>query len=283
MSIELASLVTEFERLWPIAGAESWDSPGLSVGNSGQRISRVLLTVDLSSEIISEAQDGLFDLVLSHHPLLFKGVQSVSEATVKGSLISSAIRSNIAIYSAHTNADVVLNGVSHTLALALGLENPLPLVSNFAPRGDDLNSEQNAVGHGRVGNLSASMQLGDFARLISKVIPPTASGIRVSGDYHQLVNRVAVCGGAGDSFVSEAMASGADVFVSSDLRHHVTQDAREQGLISSNPFALIDISHWASEWLWLEVAASQLSKVFPSVQFVVSELRTDPWDFVVTQ
>jgi putative NIF3 family GTP cyclohydrolase 1 type 2 len=79
------------------------------------------------------------------------------------------------------------------------------------------------------------------------------------------------------------LAKGADVYVSSDLRHHPVQDAIEQALASGKQMALIDVSHWAAEWLWLEVAANQLAQRFPKVQFVVSHLRTDPWDFVVTQ
>lgn len=97
------------------------------------------------------------------------------------------------------------------------------------------------------------------------------------------IQRVAVCGGAGDSFISAAMLAEADVYVTSDLRHHPVQDAREQANLSGGTPAIIDVAHWASEWLWLEVAADQLAKLFPNVQFVVSQIRTDPWDFVVTQ
>ncbi|MFM6971090.1 MAG: Nif3-like dinuclear metal center hexameric protein, partial [Rhodoluna sp.] len=137
------------------------------------------------------------------------------------------------------------------------------------------------IGTGRVGNLPSEIKLGDFARLIAKVLPSTATGIRVAGDYEKSICRVAVCGGAGDSFIDAAIDSGADVYVTSDLRHHPTQEAREK--IGPEGMALVDVSHWASEWLWLEVAAEQLENLFPNVQFVVSQLRTDPWDFVVTQ
>ena len=94
---------------------------------------------------------------------------------------------------------------------------------------------------------------------------------------------VAVCGGAGDSFIAAAASAGADVYVTADLRHHVVQEARESALLGDNPLALVDVSHWASEWLWLSAAASQLQAVHPSVEFVVSDLRTDPFDFVITQ
>jgi putative NIF3 family GTP cyclohydrolase 1 type 2 len=114
------------------------------------------------------------------------------------------------------------------------------------------------------------------------LLPATATGIRVSGDFDAMVSTVAVCGGAGDSLLSEPEVLAADVYVTSDLRHHPASEARENARLGHGP-ALIDVSHWASEWLWLEVAASQLRDALPGVSVEVSELRTDPWDFVVTQ
>jgi putative NIF3 family GTP cyclohydrolase 1 type 2 len=94
---------------------------------------------------------------------------------------------------------------------------------------------------------------------------------------------VAVCGGAGDSFIQAATSAKADVYVTADLRHHVVQDAREAAALSDGTPAIIDVSHWASEWLWLEQAAQELRKLHPEVEFEVCDLRTDPWDFVITQ
>ena len=275
MSAELSHLIDAFERLWPIEGAEDWDAPGLVCGNPADRISRVLLSVDVTAEVVAEAADGEFDLVLAHHPFLLRGIQSVAESTSKGSTLAAAIKNRVAIYAAHTNADIVADGVSEVMANSFGLSNLQPLVAQ--------SNGQSNIGHGRVGELPTEVKLGDFARLIAKVLPSTATGVRVAGDFDMPITRVAVCGGAGDSFIEAARAAGADAYVTADLRHHPVQDAREHALLSENRPALIDVSHWASEWLWLEVAADQLSKIFPNIQFVVSQIRTDPWDFVVTQ
>lgn len=273
MSNQLSDLTGAFERFWPLSGAEDWDAPGLVSGAGNQPISRVLLTVDVTQEIMSEAEDGGFDLIFAHHPLLLRGIKTASESTAKGALLARAIRSNIAIYGAHTNADIVENGVSDVLAKALGLESLTPLVPT-AIAGE---------GHGRVGSLKAPMSLGEFARLAAKVLPSTASGIRVAGDFEQMVQTIAVCGGAGDSFIDAAVRAGVDVYLTSDLRHHPIQEAREQAQLSALGPAFIDVAHWAGEWLWLEVAAAQLAKSFENIQFVVSQIRTDPWDFAVTQ
>lgn len=269
--IQLSTLIETFETLWPVEGAEAWDAPGLILGSPDQQIRRVLLTVDVTNEIVAEATEG-FDLVLSHHPFLMRGTKSVAENTAKGSVIAKAIRANLAVYAAHTNADIVENGVSDTLAKAIGLSHSKPLVSS-----------SESTGHGRIAELKTPMSLGDFARVIARTIPATASGVRVSGDYNQIIKTVAVCAGAGDSFIEAAVSAQADVYVTSDLRHHVMQEAREMALVNGGAPALIDISHWAAEWLWLEIAAEQLSSLHSDIEFVVSDLRTDPIDFVITQ
>lgn len=273
MAIELGALIAQFERLWPIEGAEEWDAPGLIVGANSQRISRVLLTVDVTDEILDEAIEGQFDLILAHHPYLLKPINSVSEEKAKGALIAKAIKAGVSIYAAHTNADIVTAGVSDVLAKAIGVVAPMPLVA----------SDNGAIGHGRIGKLAKPTTLGEFARTVAKVLPSTATGVRVAGDFEAEISTVAVCGGAGDSFLSVAAQSGADVYLTADLRHHPAQDAREQARLNNDRPYLIDVSHWASEWLWLEVAAGQLQSFAEGMQFVVSQVRTDPWDFVITQ
>ena len=265
-------IVAAAEKHWPVAGAEEWDRPGLTVGSMDAQVTKVLLSVDVTAELIADAKAGGFDLVISHHPFLLRGVDSLAENSNKGSILSEAIRSGIALYSAHTNADITATGVSATLAQAFGLQDAMSL----SPAGESL-------GHGRIGRLQAPMKLVDFARQIAKVLPATAAGLKVSGDSELEVRTVALCGGAGDSFLKDALASDADVFVTSDLRHHPTQDALEDAKAKGKPFAIIDISHWAAESLWLDVAAKELSIAVPGVKFVVSDLRTDPWDFAVTQ
>jgi len=269
---QLKAVLQACEELWPAAGAEAWDAPGLLVGSSSQRVSKVLLTVDVTNEVVQEAIDGNFDAIIAHHPFLLKGIQNLSGEQAKGATLTKAIKHEIAIFSAHTNADIVPTGVSDVLASKIGIVFPLPLVET-----------QRGIGHGRIGNLPKAVTLGDFAKSLAKVLPATAGGVRVAGDYHQQISKVAVCGGAGDSFISQALAQGADVYVTSDLRHHVVQDAREQVNLAKTGPAIIDISHWAAEWLWLGVACDQLRQIVPTVKFEVCDLRTDPWDFIVTQ
>ena len=268
----LRSVREAVESLWPLSGAESWDAPGLLSGDPAAGIERILLAVDAVAATVDEAVDTDTDLLMAHHPLLLRGVTSVAEDRYKGALLAKLIRSDCALIAAHTNADVVAAGTSAVLAARLGLTGTRPIV----PAADGI------TGIGRMGTLPEPTTLGALARALADILPPTAGGVRAAGDYHQPVSRVAVCGGAGDSLLGSDAVLDADVYITADLRHHPASEAREQALFGGGP-ALLDVSHWASEWLWLETAAEQLRSALPGIEVDVSELRTDPWDFAILQ
>lgn len=269
----VADIIAEADILWPPQGADEWDKPGLICGSRHSEVKSVLLTVDLTIDVIEEAIAGGFDMVISHHPFLLRPAFELTEQSAKGAVLSRAISASVALFSAHTNADIVEDGVSAVLASRLGLLRSKPLVA----------TDSVSVGHGRIGSLREPQTLLEFSREIASILHPTAAGVRIAGEPSQSVSTVALCGGAGDSFIDAAFSQGADVYLTSDLRHHPTQDAIEKAKASGRNFALIDISHWAAESLWLEVAAKQLSSSISNVKFVISDLRTDPWDFAVTQ
>ncbi|GAA4667242.1 Nif3-like dinuclear metal center hexameric protein [Frondihabitans cladoniiphilus] len=223
-------------------------------------------------DTVDEAVELGADLLLVHHPLLLHGVKTVSESTTKGAVIARLIRGGTALLAAHTNADVVETGTSRVLAHQLGLVDQRPLEP----------AAGGTTGLGIVGRAAQPLTLVTLARLLTDVLPPTAGGVRVAGDPDRVVESIALCGGAGDSFLGHPEVLGADVYITSDLRHHPASDARELMLLGRGP-ALVDISHWASEWLWLDTAAAQLRLALPEVEVTLSDLRTDPWDFAVVR
>ncbi|MCU1425090.1 MAG: Nif3-like dinuclear metal center hexameric protein [Microbacteriaceae bacterium] len=269
----LADVMVAAEELWPARGTESWDAPGLLAGDPAATVSSIHLAVDAILDTVDEAIGMDADLLFVHHPLLLRGVTSVAEDRYKGAALARLIRSGCALIAAHTNADVVETGTSAVFAEKLGLIDAFPIVPS---------AHGSALGLGRVGRLGRPTTLGRLARALGDILPATAGGIRVSGDFDAPVQMVALCGGAGDSLLSEPGVLGADVYITSDLRHHPASEARENARLGRGP-ALIDVSHWASEWLWLETAAEQLRAALPGVVVTVSDLRTDPWDFVVIQ
>ncbi len=267
----LADVETCVEALWPIAGAEPWDAVGLLSGDPAAEVRRIHLAVDAVLDTVDEAIDVRADLLIVHHPLLLRGVTTVAETRYKGAVLARLIRAGCALLAAHTNADVVTSGTSAVLADRLGLHDTRPLVPSAVNA---------AHGIGRVGDLPEPTTLGRLARGLSDILPATAQGIRVAGEYDRAVTRVALCAGAGDAYLALPDVLAADVYITSDLRHHPASEARENARVARGP-ALVDVSHWASEWLWLEVAATQLRDALPGVEVTVSDLRTDPWDFAI--
>ncbi|MGG7308673.1 Nif3-like dinuclear metal center hexameric protein [Curtobacterium sp. AB451] len=265
----LRQLQAVIEDLWPATGAESWDSVGLVAGDPDQTVDHVHLAVDAVPATARETVELGADLLLTHHPLLLRGVTTIAESTYKGSVLATLVRGGAALVAAHTNADVVTTGTSAVLADRLGLTDQRPLEPGTDP----------STGIGRVGELAEPTTLGALARALVDLLPGTATGVRVAGDFEQPIRSVALCAGAGDAYLGHPAVLGADVYVTSDLRHHPASEFREQALLGGGP-ALIDTSHWATEWLWLDVAAEQLRRA-AGVRVTVSDLRTDPWDFAV--
>jgi dinuclear metal center YbgI/SA1388 family protein len=270
MPTTLADVQEVVESLWPRSGAESWDAVGLVAGDPAALVSRIRLAVDAVLDTVDEAVATGADLLLTHHPLLLRGVTSVAEDRYKGAVLSRLIRGGCALLAAHTNADVVERGTSAVFAERLGLHGVHPI-----EWGHDA-----TTGLGRVGDLAQPMSLGRFARAVADVLPATAQGIRVAGEYEREILTVALCAGAGDAFLQHPAVLAADVYVTSDLRHHPASEAAEAARLGRGP-ALVDVSHWASEWLWLDVAATQLRAALPDIEIAVSELRTDPLEFAI--
>ena len=270
---KLADLRRVAQEFWPAETAESWDRVGLVTGRDDQPLRRVLLAVDAVAATVDEAVAWDADALLTHHPLLLRGVHSIAEDTGKGALLARLIRGECALLAAHTNADAPAGGVSDVIAERLGLVGAEPLV----PGGP---GALPGAGIGRVGQLPAPLTLAEFAAHVAGIMPRTVQGVRVAGDPGRVVERIALLGGAGDSLLDHPLVRGADVYLTSDLRHHPAQDALELAAAAGGP-ALVDVAHWASESLWLEGAAERLAARLPGVEFRVSGIRTDPWTFAV--
>lgn len=272
----LGDVLVAVEELWPASLAEAWDEVGPVVGRPERPVTRIMFAVDPTLEVIADAISRGTQLLITHHPLLLKPVNSVAATGFKGEAVHLLIESGCALVTAHTNADSALGGVSDVIADALGVIDTTPL----SPSKDGLPEE----GIGRVGMLPEPMKLGDFAERVFTTMPTVAGGVRVAGDPAGIVQRIAVCGGAGDSLFDAVRACEADVYVTADLRHHPASEAREASL-NGKPY-LIDVSHFASEWLWLPAAAKALGNVLEEmghdVEIEVSQVNSDPWDFIIT-
>jgi dinuclear metal center YbgI/SA1388 family protein len=269
--VQLADVLAALDARYDPALAEPWDAVGLVCGDPAEPVRRVLFAIDPTSEIVDEALEIGADLLVTHHPLLLTPVHGVPADDPKGRLVHRLVRGGAALFVAHTNADrAAVFGVNDALAGALGLLDAVPLEPAAADP---------AAGLGRIGRLEEEITLRAFAERVAGVLPVTAGGVRAAGDPDRPVRTVAVCGGSGGSLVGAAAAAGADVFLTSDLKHHAVSEALE-----SNGTTLCDVAHFASEWPWLPVAADVLRRDLPDgVEVAVSGRRTDPWTWHVGQ
>ncbi|MEU4240986.1 Nif3-like dinuclear metal center hexameric protein [Actinoplanes sp. NPDC026619] len=255
-------VVNALDRRYPRDWAESWDRVGLVLGDLDHSVSRVLCVVDCVPETVDQALAEGADLIVAHHPLLLKPVSSIAPDTYKGRIIHRLIRGDVALYAAHTNADVANPGVSDALAHRLDLVDLRPLVPAATGGGR---------GIGRIGALPEPMDLAEFTGFAASRLPATTAGIRAAGDPGRIVRTVAVCGGAGDSFLADATRAGVDAYLCADLRHHPASEH----LAEDGP-ALLDVAHWATERPWLDEVADWLRGEF-GVAVTVSDVDTDPW------
>jgi dinuclear metal center YbgI/SA1388 family protein len=259
-------VIAVVEAAYPPHLAADWDAIGLTCGDPDAEVRRILLAVDPVSVVVDEAIGMQADLLITHHPLFLTGVHSVAAVDAKGSVVHRLISHGIALLTAHTNADHAEAGVSDALAAALGVRDLRPLAP--LPDAPDL-------GTGRIGTLDGDVTLEQFAEHVATVLPATKHGVRVAGDPQASVRTVAVCGGSGDSLLAEAGGQ-ADVYVTSDLRHHRVLDH-----LADAGCPVIDIAHWAGEWPWLSFAARAIADGLATrgvtVEIEISEIPTDPW------
>ncbi|GAA3617001.1 Nif3-like dinuclear metal center hexameric protein [Marihabitans asiaticum] len=274
MSVTVGDVVAVLSRLFPPQSAQSWDQVGLVTGDLDQPVRRVHAAVDPTLAVIQEARDAGADLLLTHHPLLLRGVHSVATTTAKGESVTSLVVGDVALYVAHTNADSADPGVNTALAAAAGIEAPEPLAIE----------EERPLG--LVGRLAAPLSLRALAERLHGSLPAAPGGIRVSGPADAAIETVAVMGGAGDGMLDAVRRSGADAYVTADLRHHPALEAREES--RGGPPYLLDVGHWAGESLWLSRALTDLLSGLAAdghdpatVDTYVSTLCTDPWTFTV--
>ena len=263
----VADVLSALERRFPAALAEDWDVNGLTVGSPSAEVNRVHLAVDPTLAVAREAIAEGAQLLVTHHPLMLRGVTTVAADTAKGAVVHALVGAGVALANAHTNADHASGGVADALAAALGLAVTSPLVPVAVSP---------TLGTGRVGTLAGGVTLGEFANAVAAALPPTAHGVRIAGDLAATVRTVAVVGGAGDSFLEAAREADVDVYVTADLRHHVALDARELANLGDGRPFLVDVSHFASEWAWLAATGAYLEQEL-GVSASVSTLTTDPW------
>ena len=267
MEPTVADIIEVMESVAPSELAEQWDNVGLQVGQKDWPVRSVWVALDPAPEVVAAACENHVDLLITHHPLIFHPLKSIDFSTPIGTIIRLAIKKQMAIFSAHTNFDAVADGLNDILAAKIGLVDLNVLSTAAAP---------SPHGIGRVGNLRQPSTLLAFARDVSRYLGGCT--VKYSGRPDLRVYRAAICTGSGGSLMGDFLSSGADVFVSGDLRYHDARAAQWAEV------GLIDIGHFASEHLMVNALADRLQKIFKAkgmrVKVQACDLEKDPFMMV---
>lgn len=257
--IKVKDIAKAIEDFAPLRLKESWDNPGLQVGDPDMEVSAVLLCLDVTEDILKEAKKRDCNMIVSHHPLIFSGLKHLTGATAVERIAADALRSDIAIYSAHTNLDSTFEGVSYEMAHMLGLTDCRPLEPS--PNGDE------TQGLGIVGNVSPTPKL-EFLRNVRDTFE--VKNLRYSAQTPGIVVRkVALCGGSGGSLLKEALASKADVYICGDLKYH---DFTTYG----PDILLADIGHFESELCSRKILSRAIREHHPEAVIYFSDCEKNP-------
>ena len=255
------------DRLAPFGLQMSFDNAGFLVGRGDRTVSRILVALDITGPVVDEAAEWGAEVIVSHHPVIFQPVRSVTDETSVGRIVLSLAERNIAAVCAHTNLDAVQGGVNDALARAVGLTGIEMLAA------DGVDGEGRPYGIGRIGALPEgdSPSLPEYAQRVKQAL--RANGVRFV-DAGVPVRRVAVGGGACGDMAKDALEKGCDTFLTSDLKYHEFLDARAMGL------NLIDAGHYPTENVVCPVLAEALARAFPSVEVRISTCHREVFSYL---
>jgi dinuclear metal center YbgI/SA1388 family protein len=262
MEITVADLIGALDQIAPFGMAESWDNVGLIVGDRDRTVESVLIGLDPTNRLLDEALDLGADTVVTHHPAIFKPIPSIDTGESSGRFLESALTHKLNIIACHTNFDAVCEGVNDILAELLGLQDISPLVPANAPYPD-------SAGLGRVGCYAQPLKRNEFITRLLDVLE--LDTVQIAGKLPETITAVALCGGSGSEFAETAKRSGADLYISAEIKHNVARWAEE------NDFCVIDGTHYATEKPAVGLLARKLREYGRAKKwnFEVSETETE--------
>lgn len=242
---DLKKIISVLDNIAPFALAEEWDNVGLMVGSHEQSVKGIMVGLDPTEGLLDEALSLGADLIVTHHPAIFKPLKSLRTDQPVGAFLAQAIRTKTAVISCHTNLDVIQAGVSAILAQKLGL-------TSLQPLSRPASQENPATGFGQFGVLQESMQTETFLQhLCQTLLVPT---IQYAGTLPAKISKVALCGGSGSEFTERAHTLGADIYITGEVKHSTARWAEQSG------FCIVDAGHFATENLVIESFAAHLSR-----------------------
>lgn len=281
---QLVEILGFLESFAPLDLAEDWDNVGLLLGDRTAEAGRVLTCLTITPEVVAEAIDGQIDLIVSHHPMPFRPLKTITTDSVTGRMVLDLIRNQIAVYSPHTAFDSTAGGINQMIAERIQLQNIQSLIEvngwsdsaerEFDPDAPQTSSTNKVYGVGRLGELSTPTTCEAFARLLANEF--SVSTVKACGNLEQSITRIGIACGSAGQFLSTATSLGCDAFITGETNFHTCLESQASNV------SLFLLGHYGSERFAVERLAEILSEEFPALSIAASSAESDPiqyWHF----
>jgi len=263
--VQLSEIITFFDQFAPRELSEDWDNVGLLLGDRSGSVQKVLTCLTLTPDVAAEAIAEGVDLIVSHHPILFRSVKRITTDTTDGRMILNLVAANISVFSPHTRYDSAAGGINQQLAELLDLKD-IRVIRPVDPEIPDSN------GAGRYGSFSKPMSLSDFALLTRDRLK--LIHVQFSGNPDQLLQTVGIACGSAAEFMDDAQQLGCDALLTGEARFHACLEAH------SRCMGLVQAGHYGTERPAMENLASILQREFPQLQVAASDVERDPVQWI---
>ncbi|WP_027390099.1 Nif3-like dinuclear metal center hexameric protein [Chrysiogenes arsenatis] len=274
MPIKTSTLLHHFDTIAPLCLAQDWDNCGLLIDAPSPTVSKIFLSLELTRDVFDEAETSGAELIVTHHPVIFRGLQKIVASTPEVAVLCRALRQGIGIYSAHTNLDIVPGGLSDYLAHLIGatIEGVLEEITVAPAHAEKLArmfDTQKIFGIGRMARLATPVSLATLCQQVKHAL--NLPYVIATQANDKPLQRIAILTGSGGSAVQQAARKKADVYLCGDIKYHDAVWARENGL------NLIDCGHFGSEYIFADLMESLLTPLNLPLEMVKSQRCSNPF------
>ncbi len=274
MNINSKKIIQWLNTQFPESLAEEWDNVGFLLGNADKAIKKILIALEITPDVVKEAIENNVDLIITHHPLIYKGLKHLVDHNPHEKIIRQLIFNDIHVYCANTNADIAEGGLSDMFLSLLKLKATEGLMPVTYP--DTSTRSDKTFYLGRIAELKNPMELKALGEWLKKDLK--IAHLRFVGNPKAMIQRIGVLTGAGDDAMKIAKSKRCDVLITGDLKYHPAQDALAMNL------PLIDVGHYNSEIIFKTELKNRMTDAFESLDYDVSiEISTaekDPFYWV---
>ncbi len=270
MKVLVRDILEKLNAIAPFSLAENWDNVGLLIGDPAREVKSLLLGLDPTLSLLSEALETGADTIVTHHPIIFRPLNNINVTSPEGIFIERALANKINVIACHTNLDLAENGVSDVLCRGIGLEKVRPLqVSQIA--------QPERTGLGRIGYYSVPLDFSEFKKRLFQTV--ATQHLQLAGILPTEIKCVAICGGSGSELAAEAHRQKADIYISSEIKHSTAVWAKDSG------FCVVDAGHYGTEKPVIQFLAQKLNRAIQDKRWsvVVIESKTEKMPFAYIQ